>query len=115
MGALFTVRISSPGNTGKKLAIFGDTAPCPAALQLAQGVDMMVHEATLETPWRKKPTAVGTAQRIRRRSWRGTQAWETRHHPRQFRYDAGEVSSYWHECRQCLRKPARKRFLYQVM
>ena len=44
---------------GKKLAIFGDTAPCPAALQLAQGVDVMVHEATLETAMEEKANGRG--------------------------------------------------------
>ena len=44
---------------GKKLAIFGDTAPCPAAVQLAQGVDVMVHEATLETAMEEKANSRG--------------------------------------------------------
>jgi ribonuclease Z len=44
---------------GKKLAIFGDTAPCPAALTLAQGVDVMVHEATLETAMEEKANSRG--------------------------------------------------------
>src|SRR5690606_36435131 len=34
---------------GKKVAIFGDTAPCPEALLLVHNVDLLVHEATLET------------------------------------------------------------------
>lgn len=44
---------------GKKLAIFGDTAPCPAALALASGVDLMVHEATLETAMEEKANSRG--------------------------------------------------------
>lgn len=44
---------------GKKLAIFGDTAPCPAALLLAQGVDLMVHEATLEAAMEEKANSRG--------------------------------------------------------
>ena len=44
---------------GKKLAIFGDTAPCRAALTLAQGVDVMVHEATLETAMEEKANGRG--------------------------------------------------------
>lgn len=44
---------------GKKLAIFGDTAPCPSALQLAQGVDVMVHEATLEAAMEEKANSRG--------------------------------------------------------
>lgn len=49
----------APATPGKKLAIFGDTAPCPAALQLAQGVDMMVHEATLEYAMEEKANSRG--------------------------------------------------------
>ncbi|MDR9888708.1 ribonuclease Z [Pseudenterobacter timonensis] len=44
---------------GKKLAIFGDTAPCPAAMALASGVDLMVHEATLETAMEEKANSRG--------------------------------------------------------
>ncbi|HAT2607568.1 TPA: ribonuclease BN [Kluyvera intermedia] len=49
----------APAIPGKKLAIFGDTAPCPAALQLAQGVDIMVHEATLEYAMEEKANSRG--------------------------------------------------------
>lgn len=49
----------APVIPGKKLAIFGDTAPCPAALQLAQGVDIMVHEATLEYAMEEKANSRG--------------------------------------------------------
>ncbi|SFD29602.1 ribonuclease Z [Pragia fontium] len=37
-----------PPQQGKSLAIFGDTAPTEYGIALAQGVDIMVHEATLE-------------------------------------------------------------------
>ncbi|QDX31857.1 ribonuclease Z [Dickeya poaceiphila] len=37
-----------PDLPGKSLAIFGDTRPTPEALKLAAGVDVMVHEATVE-------------------------------------------------------------------
>ncbi|MCS5450729.1 ribonuclease BN [Enterobacter huaxiensis] len=50
--------LSAP-QPGKKLAIFGDTAPCPSALLLAQGVDVMVHEATLETAMEEKANGRG--------------------------------------------------------
>nr|WP_318384118.1 ribonuclease BN [uncultured Enterobacter sp.] len=50
--------IAAP-TAGKKLAIFGDTAPCPAALALAKGVDVMVHEATLETAMEEKANSRG--------------------------------------------------------
>lgn len=60
----------APPQPGKKLAIFGDTAPCPSALRLAGGVDVMVHEATLEAAMEEKANSRGTAQRVRRRSWR---------------------------------------------
>lgn len=49
----------APAIPGKKLAIFGDTAPCSAALQLAQGVDVVVHEATLEHAMEEKANSRG--------------------------------------------------------
>lgn len=49
----------APAIPGKKLAIFGDTAPCPAARHLAQGVDIMVHEATLEQAMEEKANSRG--------------------------------------------------------
>jgi ribonuclease Z len=50
--------LSAP-SPGKTLAIFGDTAPCPDAHELAQGVDVMVHEATLETAMEEKANSRG--------------------------------------------------------
>lgn len=44
---------------GKTLAIFGDTAPTPIALQLAANVDLMVHEATLEASLQDKANKHG--------------------------------------------------------
>ncbi|WNY86311.1 ribonuclease Z [Leclercia adecarboxylata] len=49
----------SPPRPGKKLAIFGDTAPCENALELAQGVDLLVHEATLEVAMEEKANSRG--------------------------------------------------------
>ncbi|WLI77834.1 ribonuclease Z [Kosakonia sp. H02] len=49
----------SPAEPGKKLAIFGDTSPCPASLELARNVDLMVHEATLETAMEEKANSRG--------------------------------------------------------
>lgn len=49
----------SPPRPGKTLAIFGDTAPCEAALALAQGVELLVHEATLETAMEEKANSRG--------------------------------------------------------
>ncbi len=49
----------SPPQAGKKLAIFGDTSPCPSALLLAQGVDVAVHEATLEVAMEEKANGRG--------------------------------------------------------
>lgn len=49
----------APALPGKKLAIFGDTAPCPTALTLAQDVDVMVHEATLEMAMEEKANSRG--------------------------------------------------------
>lgn len=48
-----------PTKSGKKLAIFGDTAPTPAAVLLAQGVDVMVHEATLDAAMAEKANSRG--------------------------------------------------------
>ncbi|HBE6739781.1 TPA: ribonuclease Z, partial [Escherichia coli] len=44
---------------GKALAIFGDTGPCDAALDLAKGVDVMVHEATLDITMEDKANSRG--------------------------------------------------------
>lgn len=49
----------SPPRPGKKLAIFGDTAPCENAFALAQGVDLLVHEATLEVAMEEKANSRG--------------------------------------------------------
>ena len=48
-----------PPIPGKKLAIFGDTAPCAEALELARGVDVMVHEVTLEQSMAEKANGHG--------------------------------------------------------
>ncbi|MEX0550392.1 ribonuclease Z [Raoultella terrigena] len=52
-------RYLGPTTQGKKLAIFGDTAPCAAALELAHGVDVMIHETTLEQAMAEKANARG--------------------------------------------------------
>lgn len=52
-------RYLGPSTPGRKLAIFGDTAPCPAALELAHGVDVMVHETTLEHAMAEKANGRG--------------------------------------------------------
>lgn len=49
----------APAESGKKLAIFGDTAPCPTSLELAQDVDLLVHEATLEQAMEEKANSRG--------------------------------------------------------
>lgn len=49
----------SPPRPGKKLALFEDTAPCDNALALAQGVDLLVHEATLEVAMEEKANSRG--------------------------------------------------------
>jgi len=49
----------APATPGKKIAIFGDTAPCEAALELARDVDLMVHEATLEAVMAEKANSRG--------------------------------------------------------
>ncbi|MEF3102899.1 ribonuclease Z [Raoultella terrigena] len=52
-------RYLGPTTPGKKLAIFGDTAPCAAALELAHDVDVMIHETTLEQAMAEKANARG--------------------------------------------------------
>jgi ribonuclease Z len=48
-----------PPQRGKTVAIFGDTAPGPAALTLANGADLLVHEATLEHAMAEKANSRG--------------------------------------------------------
>ncbi|ALR77474.1 ribonuclease Z [[Enterobacter] lignolyticus] len=52
-------RYLGPATPGLKLAIFGDTAPCPQAFELARGVDVMVHETTLEDAMAEKANGRG--------------------------------------------------------
>ena len=49
----------APATPGKKVAIFGDTAPCESALEMARDVDVMVHEATLEAAMAEKANSRG--------------------------------------------------------
>ncbi|SNY63274.1 ribonuclease Z [Enterobacter sp. CC120223-11] len=53
-----------PSTPGVKLAIFGDTAPCPAALALAKDVDVMVHETTLEHAMAEKANSRGHSSSV---------------------------------------------------
>lgn len=53
-----------PSTPGVKLAIFGDTAPCPAALELAKDVDVMVHETTLEHAMAEKANSRGHSSSV---------------------------------------------------
>lgn len=48
-----------PAIKGKVLAIFGDTSPSEAALQLAAQADVMVHETTLEAAMAEKANGRG--------------------------------------------------------
>ncbi len=50
---------TGPAIKGKSVAIFGDTAPTPVASELACGVDVMVHEATLEAALAEKANGRG--------------------------------------------------------
>ncbi|MEJ4046720.1 ribonuclease Z [Erwinia sp. SLM-02] len=49
---------------GRSLAIFGDTAPTAAANDLAAGVDVMVHEATLEVAMEEKANGRGHSSTV---------------------------------------------------
>lgn len=92
--------LSAP-QPGKKLAIFGDTAPCPSALLLAQGVDVMVHEATLETAMEEKANGRGhssTRQAARLAREAGVGKLIVTHVSS--RYDARRCESLLAECRE---------------
>ncbi|MFK3707200.1 ribonuclease Z [Raoultella sp. BIGb0138] len=52
-------RYLGPATPGKKLAIFGDTAPCETAFELARDVDVMIHETTLEQAMAEKANSRG--------------------------------------------------------
>jgi Metal-dependent hydrolases of the beta-lactamase superfamily III len=49
----------APPTPGKAAAIFGDTAPCTGALALAKGVDVMIHETTLDASMEEKANSRG--------------------------------------------------------
>ncbi|WP_092878323.1 ribonuclease Z [Izhakiella capsodis] len=53
-----------PGTKGKTLTIFGDTSPGNAALTLAKGADLMVHEATLEAAMEQKANSRGHSSTV---------------------------------------------------
>ncbi len=53
-----------PAVKGKSVAIFGDTAPAEASLSLARGVDVMVHETTLEAAMAEKANSRGHSTTI---------------------------------------------------
>ncbi|SCB85976.1 ribonuclease Z [Gilliamella bombicola] len=49
---------------GKKLAILGDTIPCQASIELANDVDLLVHEATQENALKDKALERGHSTTI---------------------------------------------------
>ncbi|MGA4647936.1 ribonuclease BN [Citrobacter portucalensis] len=49
----------APATRGKSVAIFGDTGPCASAIELARGVDVMVHETTLDASMEEKANSRG--------------------------------------------------------
>ncbi len=49
----------APAIPGKAVAIFGDTAPCASAFELAKGVDVMIHETTLDASMEEKANSRG--------------------------------------------------------
>lgn len=59
MEGRLTAQIANCSSAGKALAIFGDTGPCDAALDTAKGVDVMVHEATLDITMEAKANSRG--------------------------------------------------------
>ncbi|WP_380183078.1 ribonuclease Z [Kalamiella sp. sgz302252] len=57
-------RYLGPSKKGLTLAIFGDTAPGPAAKELAAGADVVVHEATLEAAMEEKANSRGHSSTV---------------------------------------------------
>nr|WP_258176470.1 hypothetical protein [Enterobacter hormaechei] len=51
--------MTSPHRSRAKNWLFWGYAPCPSALRLAGGVDVMVHEATLEAAMEEKANSRG--------------------------------------------------------
>jgi Metal-dependent hydrolases of the beta-lactamase superfamily III len=49
---------------GKKVAILGDTIPCQASIDLAENVDLLVHEATQEQAFEAKAIERGHSTTI---------------------------------------------------
>ena len=49
----------APATRGKSVAIFGATGPCASAFELANGVDVMVHETTLDASMEEKANSRG--------------------------------------------------------
>lgn len=51
--------VTGPCIPGRIVTILGDTKPCGGALKLAQGADLLVHEATFEAGMEEKAAAYG--------------------------------------------------------
>ncbi|MCW2094373.1 ribonuclease Z [Lelliottia amnigena] len=91
--------------SGKKVAIFGDTAPCPEALLLAHNVDLLVHEATLETAMEEKANSRGhssTRQAATLARDAGVQKLIVTHVSS--RYDAQGCAALLAECREVFKE-----------
>jgi len=61
-------RVVGPSRRGRRIAICTDTRPCASAVELARGVDVLIHEATYtnematEADARRHSTAAGAAK-----------------------------------------------------
>jgi len=61
-------RVMGPSRRGRRIAIITDTRPCKAAVELARGADVLIHEATYtsdmsaEADERRHSTAAGAAR-----------------------------------------------------
>ena len=54
-----SAEVTGPPIPGRVIAILGDTTPCDAAVRLAEGADLVVHEATFEASMADKAAEYG--------------------------------------------------------
>ncbi len=89
---------------GKKLAIFGDTAPCPARSRWPRAWTSWCMKRRLKRQWKRKPTAGAIAPRVRRRSLPVTRASGGSSSPTSARATTrGDAQTCWQSAARCSR------------